>query len=138
MNRIALVSSLALLLSACSGDFLTAKKEETVVVASGAAVEVRAAENHGQLEFQLNSGIYQCEQGLKVHVQRDPGDTRHIRIGWTNNEYQLSRDDSSSGLPRYENIPSGLVWIDLPWKSVLLDGRKNKPLASECVLAAAK
>lgn len=88
--------------------------------------------SNGQLAFSLASGTYQCDQGAWVEVHRDPAALDRIRIVWTGRQFDLERNLSHSGLPRYEDQASGLVWIDLPWKSVLLDGQRNKPLASEC------
>lgn len=91
----------------------------------------------GSLHFDLGSGLYRCEMGMEVEVTRIEGRNEHVFIRWTGQEYMLQRDPSASGLPRFEDHANGLVWIDLPWKSVLLDGRTHKPLASECVIAAA-
>jgi hypothetical protein len=85
-----------------------------------------------QLEFELASGSYRCEFGLRVAVDRKAAGEGMIRIGWKGATHDLARDPSYSGLPRYEDTASGLVWIDLPWKSLLLDGRSGRPLASEC------
>lgn len=93
------------------------------------------AKPHGQLEFELQSGSYQCEFGLKVDVVRQGQPAGNLQIAWQGKQYQLARDTSFSGLPRYEDSSNGLVWIDLPWKSVLLDGRTKKPLANECTTA---
>ncbi|MBS1188823.1 MAG: hypothetical protein H6R10_615 [Rhodocyclaceae bacterium] len=88
----------------------------------------------GQLELSLTSGTYSCENGIRIEVEREiRGSAKHhIRIGWNGQSYQLERDASASGLPRFEDPSSGLVWIDLPWKGLLLDGRTSKPLANEC------
>lgn len=87
-----------------------------------------------QLELALASGNYSCEHGLHVRVEREMRDRENyrIQIAWNGNSYRLERDRSYSGLPRFEDSASGLVWIDLPWKSLLLDGRSNKPLANDC------
>ena len=92
------------------------------------------AQSNAQLELKLASGAYHCEQGLRVQVQREIRDrvNHRMKIGWNGKTYLLERDYSYSGLPRFEDTTSGLVWIDLPWKSVLLDGKTSKPLASEC------
>lgn len=87
-----------------------------------------------QLELRLGSGQYKCENNVRVQVERESRDrvTYRIKLGWDGNSYRLERDPSYSGLPRFEDSASGLVWIDLPWKGLLLDGKSNKPLANEC------
>lgn len=85
-----------------------------------------------QMEFSLSSGRYHCDAGQIVDVFRDAEDRNRINVGWHGELVALARNPSASGLPRYESTSRGLVWIDLPWKSVLLDDRRGKPLASDC------
>lgn len=90
--------------------------------------------NGRQLNFRLASGVYGCEFGLKVEIQRDVRDTNSIELKWQGNRHMLHRYDSASGLPRYEDRQNGLLWIDLPWKGVLMDTSSGRPLANECKL----
>lgn len=88
------------------------------------------------LDFKLATGTYRCEAGMHVEVARDPASPDRMQINWNGKSHALVRDSSASGLPRYQEKVGGLVWIDLPWKGVLLDGRTHKPIASECSPAA--
>jgi hypothetical protein len=93
-----------------------------------------AARSNAQLELKLASGNYRCEQGQRVQVEREMRNQTNTRINivWNGSSYHLDRDPSYSGLPRFEDRKNGLVWIDLPWKGMLLDGTNGKPLANEC------
>lgn len=82
-----------------------------------------------QLDFQLASGVYGCELGQKLEIQRT---AKQIEVNWQGKSHTLLRYDSASGLPRYEDRQNGLLWIDLPWKGVLMDVRSGRPLANEC------
>ncbi len=127
MTRLSLLALVAspLILSAC------ATPPQAPAAQAPAAV---TAHRDGQLDFDLASGRYDCEHGQRVGVHRElqAAVNHRIQIDWQGRRYHLERDPSHSGLPRFEDRSSGLVWIDLPWKSVLLDGRTHKPLASEC------
>lgn len=94
----------------------------------------QAAPPGGQLEFSLASGTYGCDDRVRIQVDREVRDRRNVRINiaWDGKRYRLERDPSYSGLPRFEDMANGLVWIDLPWKGVLLDSKTNKPLVNEC------
>lgn len=130
MNRY-LVLSLsigALVLAGCSA--LSGQADGGSSATAG-VVEV-PAKAPKQLDFKLASGTYRCEYGAQVEVRRDARDPNQIRVAWRGNSYAMLRNASFSGLPRYEDAASGLVWIDLPWKSVLLDSKSGKPLVSEC------
>lgn len=89
---------------------------------------------NGQIDLALASGNYQCELGQNIEIAREYQDkvNHRILVSWKNRNYRLERDNSHSGLPRFKDKNSGLVWVDLPWKGMLLDGKTNKPLANEC------
>lgn len=89
-----------------------------------------------QLKFKLASGTYRCEMGKKVEIQRDARNPDAIKVSWQGHRHTLQRYDSTSGLPRYEDRQNGLVWIDLPWKSVLMDAKTGSPIANECKAAS--
>ena len=88
-----------------------------------------------QLSLKLASGVYRCDENQRVEIQRDPRRADSITLGWQGRRHTLQRYDSQSGLPRYEDRQNGLVWIDLPWKSVLMDSENGRPLANECKAA---
>lgn len=134
MKRSALLSSFALTLSLALLSGCASKAPEPTFATVESIVELPAHVN-GQLNFDLASGLYTCDMGLSVTVSRQAADGRQIDIGWNGGQYRLDRDESFSGLPRFEDVSSGLVWIDLPWKGVLLDGKTHKPLANECKTA---
>ncbi|MBK7327132.1 MAG: hypothetical protein IPI89_13850 [Propionivibrio sp.] len=48
-----------------------------------------------QLNFKLASGIYRCERGQKVEVQRDARNANLIKIDWQRSHYTLHRYDST-------------------------------------------
>ena len=136
MKLRALLASIACatLLTAC---FATGNRAPEASFASVESIVELPTLSDGQLDFDLASGIYTCEMGLSVQVHRHNGGPgpAHVLLGWNGSQYQLFRDESYSGLPRFEDAVSGLVWIDLPWKGVLLDGRTQRPLANDCTTA---
>ena len=136
MNLVRLIDLFALtalsgMLAACS----TTGSQQTI---DAARQEGAKGRQNQQLKFKLASGVYQCELGQRVEIQRDTRNANLIEVNWQGNRHTLQRYDSSSGLPRYEDRQNGLLWIDLPWKSVLMDSNNGRPLANECKMAQNK
>lgn len=96
--------------------------------------EAPISHRNGQLDLALTSGNYSCELGKSVKVEREYREQVNYRIqlGWNGRSYQLERDNSFSGLPRFKDKAGKMVWVDLPWKGLLLDGKTSKPLANDC------
>jgi len=120
--------ALTLLLSACA----TTEPPQAQPVSDAPVIAQESKGPQPQMKFKLASGIYRCELGQKVEIQRDAKDANLIKLNWKGKRLTLQRHDSTSGLPRYEDRQNGLLWIDLPWKSVLMDARTGHPLANEC------
>ncbi|MBA3998063.1 MAG: hypothetical protein C0466_12980 [Candidatus Accumulibacter sp.] len=120
LSWLAIIAS-ALALSACG-------------TTPGKQTQAPRAPQSGQLELALRSGTYTCEQDIRIRVEREIREGANVRIDivWNGDGYRLERDASYSGLPRFEDAARSLVWIDLPWKSLLLDGKTNTPLVNEC------
>ncbi len=92
------------------------------------------AASEEQLNWELPSGVYRCADGeplLGIERAADPA-ARQVRLHYRGQQIAMQREDSSSGLPRYESKEAGLLLVDLPWKSVLVNTRTEKPVATDC------
>jgi len=89
-----------------------------------------------QLSLQLPTGVYRCAYGEPlVGVERGTESATSIKVHYRGAVHELQREASKSGLPRYASDRAGLLWIDLPWKSVLLNLKNERPIANDCTYA---
>lgn len=97
------------------------------------AKPAREADDDGEPDITGSaSDDYQCELGNKLTIYHNATDDRHIALRWNKQLVRLTRVGTSTGANRFENRKSGLVWIDIPAKGMLLDSKKGRQLANEC------
>ncbi len=75
---------------------------------------------------------FNCELGDKLTVYRSASDDQHIALRWHKHLEEMTRVSTTTGAERFENAATGLVWIGIPAKSMLLDSKKGQQLANEC------
>jgi hypothetical protein len=77
-------------------------------------------------------GTYRCELGRSVLVRTVAPDLRSTVLRWGDDERTLRAVDARSGALRYEDPGSGLAWIVLRDRAMLLDARAGQRLANAC------
>lgn len=80
----------------------------------------------------FKAGIYRCELDRKVDVRSVATDLQSAVVQWDRREYTLRAVNTQSGALRYEDSESGLVWLVIVGKSMLLDTKAGRQLANEC------
>ncbi len=73
-----------------------------------------------------------CELGRHVSVAGDVQLDSAIDLNWKGRQYRMQRVNTSTGAQRFEDQDSGLVWISIPSKAMLLDSVRGEPVANEC------
>ncbi len=73
-----------------------------------------------------------CELGRQVSVAGNVLMDSAIDLSWKGKQYRMQRVNTSTGALRFEDQSSGLVWISIPSKAMLLDSRRGEPVANEC------
>ena len=79
---------------------------------------------------QLATGNFSCEMGNRVEIKLDGGN--NVSLVWKGKSYRMTPVSTSTGAVRFEDKSSGLVWIQIPSKSMLLDSKLGQQLANEC------
>ncbi|KAF1046340.1 MAG: hypothetical protein GAK35_01025 [Herbaspirillum frisingense] len=81
---------------------------------------------------QLVTGNFSCEMGNKVELRMDGRVTDGVTLTWKGNSYTMNPVSTSTGAVRLENRSEGLVWIQIPSKSMLLNSKIGQQLANDC------
>lgn len=80
------------------------------------------------------SGTYfSCELGNRITVYEAASDADKIKLRWNKQVHDLTRVSTSTGANRFEDKATGLVWIHIPAKAMLLNSKKGQQLANECM-----
>jgi hypothetical protein len=77
---------------------------------------------------QLISGAFKCNEG-QVDIKMGEGQ-HNIVLKWQGSNYVMLPVTTSTGALRFEG--SGLVWLQIPAKSMLLNAKIGQQLANEC------
>lgn len=80
----------------------------------------------------LKDGAYRCDQGRELQFREVSADTQTAVLKWKDRDYPMRAVGVRSGALRYENAESGLVWLMIPSKSMLLDAKRGQRLADAC------
>ena len=73
-----------------------------------------------------------CEAGKRMAVFGDQNTDNIIELHWDGDAYQMQRVPTTTGANRFEHRSSGLVWISIAAKAMLLDRKLGAPVANEC------
>lgn len=82
--------------------------------------------------MRMPTGTYRCELNRQVTIRSITPDQSLAVLNWNKRDYQMQAVGSRSGALRFEDKSSGLTWITVVGKSMLLDTKNGKQLANEC------
>ena len=87
-----------------------------------------------KVDHQRHAGNYHCDHGRTIRIADVPGQTDVIFLTWQGAQHRLERVHSNSGAERFEELATGLVWILIPGKAMLLSTNQGRALANDCHL----
>lgn len=82
------------------------------------------------------AGVYlgqaQCDQKESVHVKAIEGRPGHFELSHRKARYTLVPEVTSTGAVRLEDRQAGVVWLQIPAKSMLLNAKEGRREVDGC------
>jgi hypothetical protein len=78
------------------------------------------------------TGIARCEFGRRVAVEPVAGKPGHFVLRQRGAVHDLVPEPTTTGAVRLEDRRRGLVWLQIPSKSMLLDSRRGRRVLDGC------
>lgn len=78
-------------------------------------------------------GVLECAFGVRVSITPDVRMKGRFTLGSGNKRYTLYPVPTTTGVVRLEDKNAGIVWLQLPTKSMLVSQKEGRRIADECV-----
>ena len=91
----------------------------------------------GQLDAaaRVYQGEARCDMKDSVHVQAIAGRPGHFELRHKNARYTLVPEETRTGAVRLEDRQAGMVWLQIPAKSMLLNAKLGQRVVDGCMHA---
>ncbi|MEK8049012.1 hypothetical protein AACH10_02055 [Ideonella sp. DXS22W] len=93
--------------------------------------------NPGQLDVadRVLTGVADCEFKQQISVQPVAGQHGHFEVRFQKARYVMVPRETATGAVRLEDPRSGMLWIQIPAKSMLMDSRRGQRVVDHCMQA---
>ncbi len=118
----------------------TAAKAAAGTAAAGTAAAAAVALSPGQLDAakRVFVGTAQCEFGEAIDVTAVDGKPGHFHLKHKATTYNLVPEETTTGAVRLEDKRAGIVWLQIPSKSMLMNSKIGQRVADNCLMSQQK
>jgi hypothetical protein len=104
--------------------------------ASGLALATATAEtiNQAQLDVaaRVLTGTADCEFKQSITVQPVDGQPGYFTVGHKGQRYTMVPEETATGAVRLQDKRAGVVWLQIPTKSMLMNARLGQRMVDAC------
>jgi hypothetical protein len=102
------------------------------------AAEATSPVSQTQLDIaqRVLTGEAQCEMNQHVSLQPIDGKPGYFKLGFKNASYVMTPEETTTGAVRLEDKKAGVVWVQIPAKSMLLNSKAGQRMVDGCTQSA--
>ena len=89
-------------------------------------------ENRLEIAMRVLTGSAQCEFNQQVSVEAMAGRPGHFKVGFNKLHYVMTPEETTTGAVRLEDKKAGVVWIQIPVKSMLMNHKIGQRMVDDC------
>jgi hypothetical protein len=93
----------------------------------------RISEAQLQIADRVHTGDAACEFGQVVSVVRIDGRPGHFRLTYKKVAYTVVPEETTTGALRLEDKKAGIVWLQIPSKSMLMNSKIGQRMVDNCL-----
>ncbi|MFO1216932.1 MAG: hypothetical protein U1E89_00960 [Burkholderiaceae bacterium] len=93
----------------------------------------RISESQLKVADRVLTGDAACEFGQHVSVEPLAGHAGHFRVRHNKAVYTMVPEDTSTGAVRLEDKKAGMVWLQIPSKSMLMNAKLGQRVVDGCM-----
>ena len=118
----------------------TPAKAAVAAGAGAATVVAAAALSSGQMDAaqRVFTGTAACEFGESISLSAADGKPGHFTLKHKAASYTLVPEETTTGAVRLEDKRAGIVWLQIPSKSMLMNSKIGQRVADNCTMAQQK
>ncbi len=90
-------------------------------------------ENRLEIATRVLTGSAQCEFNQQVSVEAMADRPGHFKVGFNKLHYVMTPEETTTGAVRLEDKKAGVVWIQIPVKSMLMNNKIGQRMVDACM-----
>jgi hypothetical protein len=110
-------------------------KNQAKGLALASEVTEQISEGQMQAAARVMTGDIDCEFNQKITLKAVDGQPGHFHLGFKKMTYRMVPQETTTGAVRLEDKKAGVVWLQIPVKSMLMNAKIGQRMVDACLHA---